>query len=81
MVDGLRGMMRLVVTSGTAERIEDQGEVYGKTGEAEVEGGSHAWFVGYRGDLAFATLVVRGGSSDNAVAVTRDMFAALPEGY
>lgn len=81
MVDGLRGMMRLVITSGTADRIRDQGEVYGKTGEAEVEGGSHAWFVGYRGDLAFATLVVRGGSSDNAVAVTRDMFAALPDGY
>ncbi|MEV0946294.1 penicillin-binding transpeptidase domain-containing protein [Rhodococcus sp. NPDC049939] len=81
MVDGLRAMMRLVVTSGTAERIKDQGEVYGKTGEAEVEGGSHAWFVGYRGDLAFATLVVRGGSSDNAVALTRDMFGALPDGY
>lgn len=81
MVDGLRTMMRLVVTSGTADRIADQGEVYGKTGEAEVDGGSHAWFVGYRGDLAFATLVVRGGSSDNAVAVTRDMIAALPEGY
>ena len=73
MVDGLRGMMRSVVTSGTAERIADQGEVYGKTGEAEVEGGSHSWFVGYRGDIAFATLVVRGGSSDNAVAVTREM--------
>lgn len=81
MVDGLRGMMRLVITSGTADRIRDQGEVYGKTGEAEVEGGSHAWFVGYRGDLAFATLVVRGGSSDNAVSVTRDMFEALPDGY
>lgn len=81
MVDGLRGMMRSVVTSGTAERIADQGEVFGKTGEAEVEGGSHAWFVGYRGDLAFATLVVRGGSSDNAVAVTREMFEQLPPGY
>jgi beta-lactamase class D len=81
MVDGLRDMMRLVVTSGTATRIADQGEIYGKTGEAEVEGGSHAWFVGYRGDIAFATLVVRGGSSDNAVAVTRDMFAALPDDY
>lgn len=81
MVDGLRGMMRSVVTSGTADRIADQGEVFGKTGEAEVEGGSHAWFVGYRGDLAFATLVVRGGSSDNAVAVTRDMFEQLPPGY
>jgi len=81
MVDGLRSMMRLVITSGTADRIRDQGDVYGKTGEAEVEGGSHSWFVGYRGDLAFATLVVRGGSSDNAVAVTRDMFAALPPEY
>jgi cell division protein FtsI/penicillin-binding protein 2 len=81
VVDGLRGMMRLVITSGTADRIRDQGDVYGKTGEAEVEGGSHSWFVGYRGDLAFATLVVRGGSSDNAVGVTRDMFAALPPEY
>lgn len=81
VVDGLRAMMRKVVLGGTAERIRDQGEVYGKTGEAEVEGGSHAWFVGYRGDMAFATLVVRGGSSDNAVAVTRDMLTALPAGY
>jgi cell division protein FtsI/penicillin-binding protein 2 len=81
VIDGLRAMMRTVVTGGTAERIADQGEVYGKTGEAEVEGGSHSWFVGYRGDIAFATLLVRGGSSDHAVAVTRDMFAALPAGY
>lgn len=81
VVRGLRTMMRQVVVSGTAERIADQGEVFGKTGEAEVEGGSHSWFVGYRGDIAFATLLVRGGSSDNAVAVTRDMFAALPRGY
>jgi cell division protein FtsI/penicillin-binding protein 2 len=81
VIDGLREMMRKVVTGGTAERIADQGEVFGKTGEAEVDGGSHSWFVGYRGDIAFATLLVRGGSSDHAVAVTRDMFAALPAGY
>lgn len=81
VVDGLRLMMRKVVLGGTAERIADQGEVFGKTGEAEVDGGSHAWFIGYRGDMAFATLVVRGGSSDNAVAVTRDMLTALPAGY
>ncbi|GAB2549406.1 penicillin-binding transpeptidase domain-containing protein [Nocardia heshunensis] len=81
VIDGLRLMMRKVVLGGTAERIVDQGEVYGKTGEAEVDGGSHAWFIGYRGDLAWATLVVRGGSSDNAVAVTRDMLTALPSGY
>ncbi len=81
VVEGLRSMMRMVVTGGTAERIRDQGEVYGKTGEAEVDGGSHSWFIGYRGDIAFATLLVKGGSSDNAVATTRDMFAALPSGY
>ncbi|WP_280383933.1 penicillin-binding transpeptidase domain-containing protein [Nocardia wallacei] len=80
VVRGLRTMMRMVVVGGTAERIADQGEVYGKTGEAEVEGGSHSWFIGYRGDMAFATLLVKGGSSDNAVAVTRDMLTALPPG-
>lgn len=80
-VRGLRTMMRQVVVGGTAERIADQGEVFGKTGEAEVDGGSHSWFVGYRGDLAFATLLVKGGSSDNAVAVTREMLVALPPGY
>lgn len=81
VIDGLRMMMRKVVTGGTAERIADMGEVYGKTGEAEVEGGSHSWFIGYRGDMAFATLLVKAGSSDNAVAVTREMLTALPAGY
>lgn len=81
VVRGLRAMMREVVLTGTANRITDQGAVFGKTGEAEVAGGSHSWFVGYRGDLAFATLLVEGGSSDNAVGVTRDMLAALPADY
>ncbi|WP_306362429.1 penicillin-binding transpeptidase domain-containing protein [Nocardia sp. CC227C] len=81
VVAGLRQMMRQVVTGGTAERIADQGEVYGKTGEAEVEGGSHSWFIGYRGDMAWATLLVEAGSSDNAVAVTREMLTGLPPGY
>lgn len=74
----LRSMMRAVVTGGTADLINGMGQVYGKTGEAEFAGGSHAWFAGYRGDLAFATLVVGGGDSNNAVAVTRDFFAGLP---
>ncbi|WP_028476528.1 penicillin-binding transpeptidase domain-containing protein [Nocardia sp. CNY236] len=81
VIEGLRLMMRAVVTGGTAERIADQGQVYGKTGEAETEGASHSWFVGFRGDIAFATLLVAGGNSDNAVDVTRQMLAALPAGY
>lgn len=79
--DQLRPMMRAVITEGTATVIAGQGDVLGKTGEAEFNGGSHAWFAGYRGDLAFATLVVGGGDSTNAVAITRDFFASLPAGY
>lgn len=79
IVAGLRPMMRQVVTAGTATHIADCGEVYGKTGEAEVDGGSHAWFVGYRGDVAFATLIVRGGSSESAVAVTKLFLQSIPD--
>ena len=46
MLDGLRSMMRLVVTNGTAKDLDGSGDVRGKTGEAEFEGGSHSWFAG-----------------------------------
>jgi cell division protein FtsI/penicillin-binding protein 2 len=81
MIDGLRPMMRLVVTNGTAKDLNGAGDVRGKTGEAEFEGGSHAWFAGYRGDLAFAALIVGGGSSEYAVRMTRDMLDGLPPDY
>ncbi|MCF8588214.1 penicillin-binding transpeptidase domain-containing protein [Gordonia liuliyuniae] len=77
----LRPMMRAVVTDGTASAIAGQGEVFGKTGEAEVAGGSHAWFAGYRGDIAFATLIVLGGGSDAAVGITRDFLAGIPADF
>ncbi len=81
MIDGLRPMMRLVVTNGTAKDLEGAGDVRGKTGEAEFEGGSHAWFAGYRGDLAFAALIVGGGSSEYAVRMCKDMLSGLPPDY
>ncbi|OBJ53176.1 penicillin-binding transpeptidase domain-containing protein [Mycobacterium sp. 1423905.2] len=81
MVDALRPMMRLVVTNGTAKDIAGCGEVFGKTGEAEFPGGSHSWFAGYRGDLAFAALIVGGGSSEYAVRMTKVMLESLPPGY
>lgn len=83
---GLHRMMRSVVTTGTAQALKAEGEVYGKTGEAEFNEGSHAWFVGFRPanpdgepgtDLAFATLVVKGGGSEAAVAMTDHFFARL----
>jgi cell division protein FtsI/penicillin-binding protein 2 len=63
----LRTMMREVVTKGTATGLAGSGEVYGKTGTAEFVSGdpskTHSWFMGYRGDLAFAILVEDGGTS------------------
>jgi cell division protein FtsI/penicillin-binding protein 2 len=81
MLDGLRSMMRLVVTNGTAKDLNGYGDVRGKTGEAEFAGGSHAWFAGYRGDMAFAALIVGGGSSEYAVRMTKQLFDSLPDGY
>jgi Penicillin binding protein transpeptidase domain/NTF2-like N-terminal transpeptidase domain len=81
VIDSLRPMMRLVVTNGTGKDIADCGAVFGKTGEAEFPGGSHSWFAGYRGDMAFASLIVGGGSSEYAVRMTKFMFDVLPAGY
>ncbi|MDQ2637073.1 MAG: penicillin-binding transpeptidase domain-containing protein [Actinomycetota bacterium] len=81
ILDGLRPMMRLVVTNGTAEDLQGAGDVRGKTGEAEFAGGSHSWFAGYRGDLAFAALIVGGGSSEYAVRMLKGMLDGLPPDY
>ena len=79
-IEGLRRMMRSVVTSGTARGMGAGGEIRGKTGEAEITGGSHAWFAGYRDDVAFATLVVLGGGSESAVAITDHFFKTMDAG-
>jgi membrane peptidoglycan carboxypeptidase len=57
----LRALMRAAVTSGSAHGADVPGPpVYGQT--ALVEAGSgrstqwQSWFVGYRGDVAFAVL-------------------------
>ena len=67
LLNTLRPMMRAVVTSGTAAGVGFPPGVYGKTGTAEYGSGrnppSHAWFIGYRGNLAFAVLVEGGGSA------------------
>ena len=77
----LQQMMRSVVTTGTARGMQAGGDIHGKTGEAEINEGSHAWFAGYRtdDDIAFATLVVLGGGSETAVAITDHMFTTLDQ--
>jgi cell division protein FtsI/penicillin-binding protein 2 len=78
-LEQLRSMMRAVVTEGTAERLAGLGEVYGKTGTAEftADGRAHGWFMGYRGDIAFAVLVVDGASAAPAVEVAERFLRAI----
>ena len=74
----LRPMMRAVVTTGTAASVGFQAGVFGKTGTAEFGSSknpkAHAWFVGYRGDLAFAVLVEGGGVGADASAPIANAF-------
>jgi cell division protein FtsI/penicillin-binding protein 2 len=84
VLPALRDMMRAVVTSGTATALEDipGAPVSGKTGTAEygtaVPPRAHAWFMGFRGDFAFAVFVYDGESSHtSAVPMARTFLTAL----
>ncbi|PRY42626.1 penicillin-binding transpeptidase domain-containing protein [Umezawaea tangerina] len=79
VLDPVRQMMREVVEVGTAQLLADIPDVRGKTGTAQFGDGvnSHGWFVGYKGDLAFATLVLGANSSIPAVEVTGKFLRAL----
>jgi cell division protein FtsI/penicillin-binding protein 2 len=80
-LDQVRDMMRAVVTEGTATKLSGLGEVRGKTGTAEFTNDgtrAHGWFVGYRGDVAIAVLVVDAGSSEPAVTAAGRFLGAVP---
>jgi cell division protein FtsI/penicillin-binding protein 2 len=67
-ITALKAMMREVVTAGTATGLANVGggDVYAKTGTAEYDNNpadTHAWTIGWRGDIAFAVFVEKGGSS------------------
>jgi len=69
----LRDLMGEVVRTGTGTAAAVAGQqVAGKTGTAEVGGPdpdqTHAWFIGFRGSLAFAILVERGGVGGRVAA-------------
>ncbi|MEU4442031.1 penicillin-binding transpeptidase domain-containing protein [Actinosynnema sp. NPDC050801] len=79
VLEPLRAMMREVVESGTAPQLKPYGDVRGKTGTAQFGDGtnSHGWFVGYRGDVAFATLILGTNSSAPAVEASARFLGAL----
>ena len=73
----LQDLMREVVLDGTATALKGTpgGAVHGKTGTAEhgtkTPPETHAWFVGYQGDVAFAVLVEEGKSGTVAAPSPR----------
>ncbi|MFC9976957.1 penicillin-binding transpeptidase domain-containing protein [Spirillospora sp. NPDC127200] len=68
----LHTLMPAVVSEGTAADVGFPAGTAGKTGTAEFGSGddppTHAWFVGYKGDLAFAVVVEGGGTGAEAAA-------------
>jgi cell division protein FtsI/penicillin-binding protein 2 len=81
----LRTLMAAVVRSGTAAGAGLPAGTVGKTGTAEFGAGNppqtHAWFLGYRGDLAFAVLVEGGGVGGQVAAPIAARFLRSLNGY
>jgi len=79
VLDSVRQMMREVVAYGTATHVNNIPGVAGKTGTAQFGDGvhSHGWFVGYRGDLAFAVLLLGAEKSTPAVDVAGTFLRAV----
>jgi cell division protein FtsI/penicillin-binding protein 2 len=84
----LADLMREVVRTGTGSSaaVSNSGpgqEVAGKTGTAEFGNAdppeTHAWFIGFRGPLAFAVLVEGGGVGGQVAApIAARFLAAVP---
>jgi hypothetical protein len=82
VASGLRRLMAGVVTSGTAASAGLPPGTAGKTGTAQYGDGTHthAWFTGYRGDLAFCVYVKDGASGGSVAAPLAARFLRLVGG-
>ncbi|GAB1514598.1 penicillin-binding transpeptidase domain-containing protein [Actinophytocola sp. KF-1] len=74
---GVRGMMEEMVRITPSLRAFP--DLRGKTGTAQYGDGTHAhgWFVGYRGDLAFAVLLTGAEKSSKAVVAATRFLSGL----
>jgi hypothetical protein len=81
VTSALRKMMAEVVSGGTATSLRGSGNVAGKTGTAQFSDSdlskANGWFVGYKGDVAFAVLLEGSNSSTPALPVTAKFLAGL----
>ncbi len=84
VADPLRALMTGVVQNGTGTAAGIAGQpVAGKTGTAEfgtdVPPKTHAWFIGFRNDLAFSVIVEGGGVGGRVAApIARTFLLAAP---
>jgi cell division protein FtsI/penicillin-binding protein 2 len=79
IAEPLRSLMGDVVANGTGTEAAVSGrQVSGKTGTAEFGDGenppTHAWFVGFSGDLAFSVLIEGGGVGGRVAAPVASQF-------
>jgi cell division protein FtsI/penicillin-binding protein 2 len=83
VADTLNRFMRETVEYGTGKSAAVPGKVVaGKTGTAEIGTGpepeTHAWFIGFSGDLAVAVVVDKGGvGGEVAAPIAGNFFARL----
>jgi cell division protein FtsI/penicillin-binding protein 2 len=83
VVGALRSLMRASVRSGAAHGANLDGPaVYGQTGQAAFgqagRGVQASWFVGYRGDVAFAVLELGKSRHGTAVSLAARFLNRLP---
>ena len=79
----LRSLMRAAVTSGAARGASVGGHpVYGQVGTTLLSSGKHqrwaTWFVGYRGDTAFAVLEFSGSPRISAAPLAASFLRSAP---
>lgn len=82
-----QGMEEVAKAGGTGHRVAVEGlSIAGKTGTAQANGGTHAWFAGYapakNPKIAIIVLLEHGGHGGlAAVDVARGMFSFIKENY
>jgi cell division protein FtsI/penicillin-binding protein 2 len=79
----LRSLMRDAVRSGAARRANVSGQlVYGQVGTALLTSGKHqkwaTWFVGYRGDIAFAAVEFTASPRASAAPLAASFLRSAP---